>query len=99
MRRNRIDLSGRSAVVTGAARGIGFSIAQRLMDSGAHVALWDVDKPALDTARKTLSVLGTVLAVPVDITDQQSVAEGADQTRAALGPVDLLVNNAGIGGP
>jgi 3-oxoacyl-[acyl-carrier protein] reductase len=52
---NRIDLAGRIGIVTGAARGIGYAIAERLLQSGASVALWDVDGEALGSAQKALS--------------------------------------------
>lgn len=95
---NQIDLSGRKAIVTGGARGIGYAIAERLLSSGAAVCLWDVDLAALESARETLSSLGTVAVVQVDITDVTSVDAAAEASVAALGKLDILVNNAGIAG-
>ena len=57
---NQIDLSGRNAVVTGGARGIGYAIAQRLLQSGASVSVWDVDPEAAAEAKSGLSEHGTV---------------------------------------
>jgi len=85
--------------VTGAARGIGLAIAERLLDSGAAVALWDFDDRALREAALGLKARGPVAPVEVDVTDEDAVIRATRETESALGPVDLLVNNAGIGGP
>ena len=93
---NQIDLRGRGAVVTGAARGIGYACAERLSASGAKVSLWDMDAAALAEAAKKL---GGAHTAAVDITSEESVAAAAKAASAALGKVDILVNNAGITGP
>ena len=95
---NQIDLKGRLAVVTGAARGIGYAIAERLLDSGAGCSLWDRDAAALESAAKSLAARGRVHIVSVDVTQADSVQAAAQETIAAFGHVDLLVNNAGIAG-
>ncbi|MSU23576.1 MAG: SDR family oxidoreductase [Opitutus sp.] len=95
---NQIDLTGKTAVVTGAARGIGFAVAQRLLASGASVSLWDNDAPALVAAEQQLDDPDRVHAIEVDITDESSVAVATQVTRERLGGIDLLVNNAGIAG-
>jgi len=95
---NRIDLAGRSAVVTGAARGIGFAITQRLLASGARVSLWDNDPAALAAAAQALGEADRVHTATVDITQEAPVAAAAAATSARFGHVDLLVNNAGIAG-
>jgi len=96
---NQIDLKSRVAIVTGAARGIGFAIARRLLASGANVALWDVDKNALALAEKELAAAGKVASVQVDVTSPDSVAAAVNATISAFGKIDILVNNAGIAGP
>jgi len=91
---NQIDLSGRCAVVTGGASGLGYAIAQRFRDSGAQVAIWDLDFPE---NRKDL-LQGFVL-VRADVSDPASVDAARQETEARLPTIDLLVNNAGITGP
>jgi len=95
---NEIDLKGRRAVVTGAAQGIGLSIAQRLLASGAHVCLWDQDAALLEETCEVLTG-SPVFSQVVDVTDSDAVAETAQQTATDLGGIDILVNNAGIAGP
>ncbi len=95
----RIDLDKRTAIVTGAARGIGLAIAERLLASGARVALWDVDSAELEAQRSRLSKEAMVSAFTVDVTDEAAVQQAVRSTEARLGPIDILVNNAGIGGP
>jgi 3-oxoacyl-[acyl-carrier protein] reductase len=96
---NRIDLAGKIGIVTGAARGIGYAIAERLLQSGASVSLWDLDGEALASAGKALSAHGAVTAERVDITREEDVARATAATAQRFGRIDLLVNNAGIGGP
>jgi 3-oxoacyl-[acyl-carrier protein] reductase len=97
---NGIDLQGRIAVVTGAAQGIGFAVAQRLIASGATVAVWDRDESLAAQAVATLtSGGGKAVAFTVEQADSASVAEAARRTEADLGRIDILVNNAGISGP
>ena len=95
---NQIDLKGRRAVVTGAAQGIGLSIAQRLLASGAHVCLWDQDAALLEETCEVLAG-SPVFSQVVDVTDSDAVAKTAQQTATDLGGIDILVNNAGIAGP
>jgi 3-oxoacyl-[acyl-carrier protein] reductase len=96
---NRIHLDGRRAVVTGGGQGIGRAIAERLLASGAAVALWDRDRPLVVAARDALARQGDVLAVAVDVTDLEAVEAAVDETIKELGGIDILINNAGIAGP
>ena len=96
---NQIDLSGRRAVVTGAAQGIGLSIVNRFLASGAKVSLWDQDGSLLEQTCSELESKGSVHAVIVELTDADAVAKATLDTVKALGEIDILVNNAGIAGP
>ncbi len=96
---NQIDLKGQRAVVTGAAQGIGRAVAERLLESGAEVALWDRDEATLAQAVQDLAALGRIVPIEADVSDLNSVTGAVDETRAHLGGIDILVNNAGISGP
>jgi 3-oxoacyl-[acyl-carrier protein] reductase len=96
---NKIDLTGRHAIVTGAAQGIGLSITRRFLASGASVTLWDRDRDLLAATLKELGSLGTVDAVIGDVTDAEAVARAAASTAEKFGKIDILVANAGISGP
>ncbi len=87
-------LDGKVAVVTGAAGGIGTAIATALAAAGASVAAWDVDGGRANDVATAIG--GAAVAVQVDITSRASVEAALASTQSALGPVDVLVNNAGI---
>ncbi|MDP7011832.1 MAG: SDR family NAD(P)-dependent oxidoreductase [Verrucomicrobiota bacterium] len=95
---NQIDLSGRNAIITGGARGIGYAIARRLLQSGASVCLWDVNAKALGETKAALIEHGTVKTQTVELTDADAVDAATKATLAALGHIDILCNNAGIAG-
>ena len=96
MANNRIDLSGRAAVVTGGAQGLGKAITDRFLTSGARIAIWDRDTAL---AEKTAAAFGgEVRAIACDVADPASVAAAHAATIAWLGRIDILVNNAGIAG-
>jgi 3-oxoacyl-[acyl-carrier protein] reductase len=97
---NRIDLSGRTAVVTGGAQGIGRAIVERFLDSGAVVAIWDRDR-ALAGKVSELNNRGTAMALALacDVTQLAEVERARDATLERFGRIDILVNNAGIAGP
>ncbi len=95
---NQIDLGGRVLVVTGGARGIGYAVAQRALESGASVALWDVDAARLEQSRGELAKLGKVSAHTAELTDEASVNAATQATLAAHGAIHALINNAGITG-
>jgi 2-hydroxycyclohexanecarboxyl-CoA dehydrogenase len=88
-----VGLDGKVALVTGAGRGIGAAIATALADSGAAVALLDLDG---ETAAATAASLPTkCVGIAADITDSSQVGAAAGAAVDALGPIDVLVNNAG----
>jgi NADP-dependent 3-hydroxy acid dehydrogenase YdfG len=87
-------LTGQVAAITGAARGIGRATAQAFLREGMKVAIGDLD---FATAQQTARELGHgTVALPLDVTQRASVKEFLDGVEAQLGPVDVLVNNAGI---
>ena len=90
-----VSLGERTAVVTGAGRGIGCAIARRLVEAGAHVIVADIDR---ERASEAANSLGTdrAVAAGVDVTDRQSIAALADLAVARTGGIDIWVNNAGI---
>jgi 3-oxoacyl-[acyl-carrier protein] reductase len=91
-------LAGQVALITGASRGIGLGIAERLGDLGARLAICARDKARIEAASAGLRKGGAeVFATTADVTRAADATRLVEETRAALGPVDILVNNAGLG--
>ena len=87
-------LAGQNAAITGGARGIGRATAQALLRQGMKVAIGDIDE---ELARRTASELGdNAIGLPLDVTDRASFTAFLDEAERELGPLDVLVNNAGI---
>lgn len=95
---NQLDLNGRVAVITGGAQGIGYAVAERMLRSGAQVALWDVNAAALGAAREMLAPLGKVSVAEVELTAAACVEAATTTTLRTHGQIDILVNSAGITG-
>lgn len=89
-------LDGQVAIVTGAARGIGYGIAERLAAEGAKVIVWDRDLSPLDSSGSRFSPAAAEI---VDVADYSSVERAFSAAVEAFGKVDILVNNAGVNGP
>ncbi|MEO1460620.1 MAG: SDR family NAD(P)-dependent oxidoreductase, partial [Pseudomonadota bacterium] len=87
-------LRGKTALITGAARGIGLAFARAYAREGARVALADID---VARARMAATEIGdAATAIEMDVTDQTSIETGVDTAIAAMGRVDILVNNAAV---
>lgn len=93
-----IDLSGRTAIVTGGAKGIGCGIAERLHEAGANVVVADLDADAAERTAQALAErrADSVLAVPADVADEAAVTALFRRSVERFGGVDIVVNNAGI---
>ena len=91
------DLSGRIALITGSSKGIGFALASALGSAGARVVLNARDATALTAARDALRAQGVAAeAVTFDVTDAAAVEAGIARIEAEIGPIEILVNNAGM---
>jgi len=91
-------LAGRTALITGAARGIGYAIGQRFAAEGARLALTDIDEEGVTTAAATLgsAAAGAHLAARIDVADVAASRRGIEDLIDELGQLDILVNNAGF---
>jgi len=94
MAKQRQALSGRVVAITGAARGIGKATATALVRRGARVAIGDLDLPLAERTAAELG--GGTIAVALDVTDRASLAAFLDEAERQLGPLDVVINNAGI---
>lgn len=87
-------IAGRVVAITGAARGIGKATATALTQRGARVAIGDLDPELTRTAAEEIG--GATIGLPLNVTDRESFAAFLEETQRQLGPLDVLVNNAGI---
>lgn len=94
-----LDLSGKTAVISGGAYGIGYSLAKTLGERGMNVVLADIEAPQLEQAREALEALGIqVLAVEMDVALKEDWERTAQATLDRFGKVHMLINNAGVSG-
>ena len=93
---NQYDLTGRVAVITGGAQGIGLAVARRMAASGAVIAIWDRDAALAEAAAAGLG--GGARAYGVDVTDGAALLAAAAAVQAAQGAIGVLVTSAGIAG-
>lgn len=91
------SLAGKIALVTGSGQGIGLALAEGLSDAGAHVVLNGRDKAKLERAQQALAAAGRKASIaPFDVTDHAAVEAGVAMIEAEIGPIDILINNAGM---
>ncbi|HSC02122.1 MAG TPA: SDR family oxidoreductase [Solirubrobacteraceae bacterium] len=97
------SLNGQVVAITGGARGIGRATAAALIAQGARVAIGDIDAPLAEKTASELAMRShpptpepSTIGLPLDVTDRESFAAFLDETERQLGPLDVLVNNAGI---
>ncbi len=93
-----MSLQGKTALVTGGARGIGLAAVRRLLQEGASCVIWDRDQAAIDEVKAMLANDGEVTSDIVELAKPESVETAAGQTLGRHGHIDILVNNAGIAG-
>jgi 3-oxoacyl-[acyl-carrier protein] reductase len=96
---NVYDLKERVAIVTGGAQGIGLAVANRMLASGARLAIWDRDRPLLEETVKRIAKPDRVHSWVIDIADLAAVEAATKATFDHFGKIDILINNAAIVGP
>lgn len=95
--KNRFDIEGQIALVTGSSQGIGYALAEGLAEAGARVVLNGRDAAKLEAARAALAAKGyDVTAIAFDVTDEAAVTQGVQWIESKLGPISILINNAGM---
>src|SRR3954470_10920579 len=94
---DRYRMRGKVVLITGGSRGLGLALAREMAAAGARLAICGRDVESLERARASLARVGAeVIAVPCDVTDRDSVQELVEEVHRGLGPVDVLINNAGV---
>lgn len=88
------DFAGKTTLITGGAGGLGRAVAQRIVDAGGRVVIWDLREDAASEAAESLG--DDAFAYGCDVSDRQAVYAAAERTLADVGRVDILLNNAGI---
>mgnify|MGYP000211020785 FL=1 len=92
---NKIDLTNKTAIVTGGIQGFGLAVVERFLNSGAEVVIWENDKKLLDDFK----TIRNVHKIQTDVSNSESVEVAVNETIKICDKIDILVNNAGIAGP
>jgi 2-dehydro-3-deoxy-L-rhamnonate dehydrogenase (NAD+) len=96
---NTYDFADRVAIVTGGGQGIGLTVAERMLESGASVSIWDRDQSLLQALDARHGSGGRVQTLAVDIGDLAAVETATEAVKSRFGRIDVLINNAAIVGP
>ena len=94
---NKYNFENRNAVVTGGAQGFGYAISKKILDSGGNVIIWDIDKSAIDKAKKELNS-NNFHFQQVNVTDFNNIKNAINETETKFRKIDIFVNNAGMTG-
>ena len=94
---NKYSFENRIAVVTGGAQGFGYAISKRIIESGGKVIIWDIDKSAIDKAKKEINS-NNFHSQEVDIIDFKNIEKAINDIETKFGKIDIFVNNAGMTG-
>ena len=92
-----LGLAGKAGLVAGASRGIGLAVARQMLAEGMSVCITGRDSAALERARNDLASLGTVVAIPADMTREDDIERAVTEAENALGPLEVVVANVGTG--
>lgn len=90
------DLKGKNILITGGAAGIGKIMSRIMLEKGGKVILWDIDSVKIDKTISELSPLGNIFGYKVDVSDTEQIKAVSKKVKKEHGPVDVLINNAGI---
>src|SRR3954447_6400851 len=93
---NVSELRGSTVLITGAASGMGRLVAHRIAAEGGRLVLWDVNREGLEAVREEIGRPSAATVDAVDLTDRHAIAAAAERVLREVGPVDVLLNNAGI---
>ncbi len=94
---NKYNFENRNAVVTGGAQGFGYAISKKILESGGNVIIWDIDKSAIDKAKKELNS-NNFHFQQVNVTDFNNIKNAINETETKFRKIDIFVNNAGMTG-
>ena len=94
---NKYNFENRNAVITGGAQGFGYAISKKILESGGNVIIWDIDKSAIDKAKKELNS-NNFHFQQVNVTDFNNIKNAINETETKFRKIDIFVNNAGMTG-